>query len=653
VWAFIPALKTDFQYFDENAIIISNSHVNSGLSWQNLRWALFSTDYSYSYPLSRISHMLDIQMYGRNAWGPHLTNVLLHATNAVLLFLVLKRMTGALWRSLIVAAFFALHPLRVESVVWISERKDVLSTFFGFLTLWTYARFTEETKAQGGRPKVFYGLTLLFFTMSLMSKAMLVTLPCLMLLLDYWPLKRITNDELRIAKVKTLLLEKIPFFLLVVPVSLATYFATKAGGVFVLNPTLGSRLETALTSYARYLGKMFWPADFSVLYPYQNHWPANQWLGAGALILVISVAAFLLWRQRPYLMVGWLWYLGTLVPVISLRPLGGQSITNHFTYVPMIGIVLALVWGIEELTKQWRRRNIILASLVLLLLGACAWRTRAEIVYWKDGKTLWTRAVAVTKDNFLAHYCLANILLKSDLQKALVEFQKSVAIYPDYFEAQYGLAVNLMVANRYPEAVGPLEKAMRLDPQSSWAYHDLGISFFKTGRASDAVPLLMKAVRMDPQNAHYADDLGIVLFPNGQKTDAVSNFLATARSDPAGFGHFLDAAQFDTNHVGLINNMAWCFATDPDPNLRNGKYAVRLATRACEMTRFQNTIFVGTLALAYAEDSRFDDAISTTQLACSLASKTSQTDLLIKAQALLALFRSHQPYHEPAKGISP
>jgi tetratricopeptide (TPR) repeat protein len=643
-WAFAPALQTDFQLFDESAELFLNAHMNSGLGWQNLRWALFSMEYSNWYPLTWISHMLDFKLFGTHAWGHHLTSVLLHAANGVLLFLVLKKMTGAMWRSLIVAALFALHPLRVESVAWISERKDVLCAFFGLLALWTYAHYAGESKIQSPKTKVYYGLTLLFFAFGLMSKSMLVTFPCLLLLLDFWPLERISDFRFPISDLKSLLLEKVPFFVLVVPVSIAVYFAQKEGGQFLLRFPPGFRLETALMDYARYLGKMFWPANFSVLYPYPDHWPAGQLVFAALLILGISILAIALRRQRPYLLVGWFWYLGTLVPVIGLIPLGAQSMSNRYTYIPMIGILLTVVWAVADLSKQWRRQTALMAAFVGLILSLCIWRTRAEIVYWQTSETLWSRAVAVTKNNFMAHYCLGLVLSHTDLDEALAEYQKSVDIYPNYADSQRELGLSLGKAGRYPEAAPHFEKAIQLDPQNSWSYHDLGVAFLKTDRIADAVPPFLKAIEVEPQNAGYKNDLGLVLFSSGHQAEAVSNFLATAQSDPAGFDRFLQAMQFDTNHVLLINNLALSFATNPDPKLRNGKYAVRLATRACEMTGYETNFYVGTLAAAYAEDGRFDEAVSNAQLACSLTSVTNQPELMGKYQALLDLFRSHRPY---------
>ena len=404
VWTFSIALKCGFLLFDDGSILVHNPHVNTGLSWQNVCWALFSTDYSYSYPLPRISHMLDFTLYGADPLGHHLTNVLIHAANGVLLFLVLRRMTGALWRSLIVALLFALHPLRVESVVWVSERKDVLSAFFGLLALMFYTRYVQRSEARSQKsesniqtpPSVLrlpssgsYWLSLLFFALALMSKSMLVTFPFVLLLLDYWPLNRFTIHDSRFTKFRSvlslvtrhssLLWEKIPFFLLVGLVSVATWFASGAGGgTFMLHLPWPMRLETAVIGYSRYLGLMFWPANLSALYPYPAYWPTGQWVCATALFLGMSALVLALWRQRPYLLVGWLWYVGTLAPVIGLIPLGGESICTRFTYIPMIGALILFVWGIEELTRAWWWREAVIAALVVLAAALCAIRTRAR-----------------------------------------------------------------------------------------------------------------------------------------------------------------------------------------------------------------------------------------------------------------------------------
>ena len=649
VWAFIPALKNLFQSYDENAELGMNFHVRSGLCWDNILWALSSLEYSNWYPLTWISHMLDFKLFGEQPWGHHFTNVLLHAANGVLLFLVLKRMTGALWRSMIVAALFALHPLRVESVAWISERKDVLSAFFGLLALWMYAHFSEESKIRGGKARLCYGLTLLFFVFSLMSKAMLVTFPFILLLMDYWPLKRISEFRFPNSQLKSLLLEKIPFFLVIFPVSVAAYFAEKNGGSLILHEPLTMRFETAVMGYVRYLGKLFWPSDLSVLYPYPDFWPTMQWVLAAALIIGISAASIALRQRWPYLLFGWLFYLGTLVPVIGFVQEGAQSMSNRYTYIPMIGILLAVVWAMADLTKQWRKRTALMTGVVLLVLGACVLRTRAEIVYWKDGVTLWNRAIAVTKNNFMGYYCLGSDTSITNSGEALAALQKSVDIYPDYFPSQFSLATLMEKAGLFSNAIIHYEKAAQLDPQNCWTYHGLGIALIGTGQMGKAVPALLKAVEIDPHNDLYKKDLAQTLFFSGHDAETISNFLIAVRSDPVSFSNFWAFAQFDTNQAPLISNLALCFATYPDPNLRNGDYALRMATRSCEMTSFHKNYCVIVLAVADAENSRFDDAVKNAELACSLTSAADQPELLKKYQAMLDLFRSHQPYHEAVK----
>lgn len=351
VWTFFPSLQCQMLIFDEFAYVFKNPHVNNGIHWDNIKWAFTSLEYSNWYPLTWISHMLDVQFYGWKAWGHHLTNVLLHALNTVLVFLVFRKLTGAAWRSIVVALLFGLHPLRVESVTWISERKDVLSTTFWLLAMWTYISFTERLKMQNGKAKAFYALTLLFLVMGLMSKTMLVTLPFVFLLMDYWPLQRWEQKSKW-----SLVIEKAPFFMAIIAVSIIAYLAQQRSGQTeeMINLSLTDRSENAVISYVRYLGKLFWPENLCVYYPHPGHWPAVD-VGLACLFVIgVSVIAWKRRAQMPYLFVGWFWYLGTLVPVINLVQLGSQSIADRYTYVPTIGICFAVVWSLSELTKNGR-----------------------------------------------------------------------------------------------------------------------------------------------------------------------------------------------------------------------------------------------------------------------------------------------------------
>ena len=673
VWTFMPALQCKFLYFDDAAILLNNPHVNTGLGWSNLYWALTDMGYNYSYPLPRISHMLDFQLYGAAPWGHHLTNVLLHAANGVLVFLVLKRMTllrseatagqaGAMWRSLAVALLFALHPLRVQSVAWVSERKDVLSTFFCLLALLFYGRYAKSS-VHGPQSTVSsrqsaignYSLALLFFICGLLSKSMLVTFPFLLLLLDYWPLERITNCELRITNLRPLLLEKIPFLALVALVSIATYSAVKStGGQFILHFGWPMRLESAVMGYGRYLGLMIWPMSLSAIYPYPDYWPTGPLLCALGVVFGMSVVAFALRRRCPYLVTGWLWYLGVLVPVIGLIPIGGESICTRFTYIPMIGVLVMLAWGIGDLTKGRPGRAAIVTVIVALAAAACVMRTRAEIVYWKSGETLYRRAIEVTTNNFMAHYCLGEVLFNDkNLDQARDEFQAAVNINPDIAASQRALATLLELQGRYRDAIPHCQAAIRIEPENSWDYNGLATCLQRLGRAEEAVAPMLKAAEVDPHNTFYSDQLDTLLYNSRQGAESISNFLELVHSDPKSFGNYLDVLLWETNRVDLMNNLALAFAANSDSRLRNGAFAVRLARRACEITHYQVTICVSTLAAADTEIGQFDDAIAMAQNACDLAAQHGEADFLQRNQELLKFYRSHQPYHEVPKEKSP
>jgi len=517
-WVFSPALQCPLLIFDEFGYVFKNPHVNNGIHWDNIKWAFLSLEYSNWYPLTWISHMLDVQFYGWNAWGHHLTNVLLHAANTVLVFLVFRKLTGATWRSLMMALFFGLHPLRVESVAWISERKDVLSTFFWLSAMWAYARFAAETKIHGGKAKWFYGLTLFFLIMGLMSKTMLVTLPFVFLLLDYWPLKRWEQKSRW-----NLLIEKVPFFLPVIGVSILSCIAQQRGGMTheMINLSLPDRLENAVISYVRYLGKFFWPENLCVYYPHPGHWPADKVILAGLFVAGVSLFAWLKRKSIPYLFVGWFWFLGTLVPVINLVQLGSQSIADRYTYVPIIGICLLVSWGLWELTKQWRQRAVVLSVAVAAAVIVCAALTRYEIQFWKSDVKLWSRAIAVTDGNYVAHCNLGMIVRTLNPQWALNEFQQSDSIYPYYAEAQKALA-NLLVQGRfYPQAIAHGQVAVELDPSDPRPLFDISCAYRREGNYDEAIRYVRKAISLDPHSLNYQATLCEMLVQSGHGVESI------------------------------------------------------------------------------------------------------------------------------------
>ncbi|MFZ2640590.1 MAG: tetratricopeptide repeat protein [Verrucomicrobiia bacterium] len=431
---FWPATRCEFVNYDDNDYVTSNSHVQKGLTTENVRWAFTVYYENLRIPLTWLSHIVDWHLYRSNPWGHHLTSILLHTANTVLLFLLLRCMTGSLWRSAWVAALFALHPLHVETAAWVSERKGVLSTFFWLLTLWSYARYAQFN-AQGLRIQAGsgYALALLFFTCSLLTKPIVVTLPFVLLLLDYWPLERWKPGHTP-QRWRELIVEKIPFFLLAGIVSLVT-FCKAPDGVL----SAGQRISNALISYPRYLAKMLWPLDLAVPYPHPWHWPLWEALLAAAFLAAVTRWVIQQAPRRPYVAMGWFWFLGTLVPVLGLvRMSGHYSIADRYTYVPLIGIFVAAAWAAGEAASRSRPWRTAVSVLAVLLLCSCAWRTVHQLGFWRDSGTLFTHALQVTDKNFVAHTNLGFHLENSGrLDEAIKHYMAAVRICP-----QYGTAWN-------------------------------------------------------------------------------------------------------------------------------------------------------------------------------------------------------------------
>jgi tetratricopeptide (TPR) repeat protein len=463
-------------------------------------------------------------------------------------------MTGANWRSLFVAAIFGLHPLRVESVAWVAERKDVLSTLFGLLTLICYTSYARSSTSgrwqvagdmgqvtRASHPSLFYALALACYAFSLMSKPMLVTLPFVLLLLDYWPLKRIADCELRIANFKRLVVEKIPFFVLAVGSCIITYIAQKHGGAMVLmaGQPFPARVENALVSYVRYLGKLFWPDHLAVVYPVVDHWPMQVVLLATALLLAVSAAAIILRRSHPYLPTGWFWFLGTLVPVLGLVAVGEQAMADRYTYIPLIGVLLIAAWGTEELTRRMPRQEFILAGAGMVIIAACAVLTYQNIGYWKDSETLFRHVIAATRDNYSAHCSLGNALMSAGRpDEALGEFQMAVKIKPDSSENHCNVGVALANLNRLDEALVEFQTAVKLNPGNGLAHHNLGMALEQKDQIEAATQEYEAAIRLLPNYAPAHNSLGVALAKQNRLDEATTQFQIAIRLDPS-----LEAAQ--------------------------------------------------------------------------------------------------------------
>ncbi len=514
---FLPALRHEFITYDDPAYVVNEPHVNTGLSWDNFRWAWTSFEHSNWHPLTWLSHQLDCTLFGLQPWGHHLTNSLLHAASALVLFVWLRRANGFVWRSLAVAALFGLHPLRVESVAWIAERKDVLSVFLGMLTLWAYVAYAQRRATKGPRAGGLYAVALTLFALGLTAKPMLVTLPCVLLLLDLWPLRRAD-----LAAPRTwlgLVAEKLPFFALAVVSCVLTAKAQAAGGAVktLEDFTLWGRAANALLAYAQYLGKLFWPAKLAVLYPnFGEQPPAGQLVLAGALLLTLTAGAlFALRRGRPWALVGWLWFLGTLVPVIGFVQVGGQTMADRYSYLPSIGVLLALVWLVAEGSHRLPRRTLLLGAAAGVALLVCIVLTSLQLRLWQNSVTLFRHTIAVTENNWMAHYNLSVAYGKSSTTayEAREEFRKMAAILAAFAERynQRGLALQRK-PGRGTEALAAFEKAIRIKGDEPAPRLNLGRALRRIpGREEEAVAHLRAVLRFDPENGEALLELGRTL----------------------------------------------------------------------------------------------------------------------------------------------
>ncbi len=518
---FLPAVTHEFIRYDDPAYITENPHVTSGLSWANVRWAFTSIEASNWHPLTWISHMADCQLFGLWAGGHHLTSVLLHALNTLLLFLALRRMTGAPWRSALVAALFGLHPLHVESVAWAAERKDVLSTTFWMLTLWVYAVRAERTRgaaATGGgisgalsatpRGWGLYLLALGAFALGLLSKPMLVTLPCVLLLLDFWPLRRWQESDA--AGRRGLVLEKLPFFALSAVASAITVYAQHHGGTVasVEDFSLPVRVGNALLSYLHYLGQCFVPANLCVFYPDFARQPPLWQVGLASALLAAVTGLAVAWvRRRPYLLTGWLWFLGTLVPVIGLIQVGGQSRADRYTYVPLVGVFIMIAWSADEALARLRAGRGLRWGLAGALLATLVALTSRQLSTWRNGTTLFRHAVAVTADNWVAHYNLFIALAKTSPAESQAEFQETIRILADFAGGYEQQGIELArLPGRQADAIQKLRTAIRIMRTLPGPHYHLGIVLAQIpDRVPEAIEEFQTAVQLEPgfADAHF------------------------------------------------------------------------------------------------------------------------------------------------------
>jgi protein O-mannosyl-transferase len=545
----------DFVNYDDPEYVTDNFHVRSGFTWQGLAWAFTAFHASNWSPVTWLSHMADCQLFGMRSGWHHWSSVLLHAAAALLLFAALKRSTLARWPSAWVAFLFALHPLHVESVAWIAERKDVLCALFWFLALWCYARYAEQPGV--GR----YLLVLVAFCLGLLAKPMIVTLPFVLLLLDFWPLGRANRCAV--------LWEKAPFLLLAAGSAAVTFLAQRQGRAvrsLAVMP-FGLRIENAVVAYARYIVKMFWPANLAVFYPYRSVLPAWQIAAAGMALVGITVLAVRRARSHPYLAVGWFWYLGTLVPVIGLVQVGAQSSADRYMYVPMIGLAIMLAWGAADFVYRRPRARTAIAVSAAAACSACLVLTWFQLGYWTNSGSLFQHAVEVTTDNHIAHNNLANYYLVhmrdrealghiyqalrikpsypeahtnlalvlrrlGEFDKSEREYQVALSLQPASAEAHSGYGALLVAQGRNNEALREFSAAVELRPEYADGHYDLGRVLAALGRADEAMAQFYETVRLRPDHADAHHSLGVTLLGRGRLDEALAQFRAWARSKP-------------------------------------------------------------------------------------------------------------------------
>ncbi len=526
VLAYLPVLHADFINFDDELYVTLNPHVQSGLTADSLKWA-FNIGYEGNWtPLTWISHMLVRQVFGPGPAGPHAVNLFLHVANVILLLLVLNRMTKSLWKSAFVAALFAVHPIHVESVAWVVERKDVLSGIFWLLTMWAYVRYSEIPSLKR------YAVIIVCFALGLMSKPTLVTLPLVLLLLDYWPLGRWADASSR--ERLRLVWQKVPLCIMTAVACILTYTAGESGGILAMNRLpLFFRIDNAVVSYVSYVGKMLWPAKLAVLYPYRHSLPMGHVASAIAILVVVTLLVIRSATKRPYLPVGWFWYLIVFTPMIGVLQVGEQAIADRYAYIPFMGLYIIIVWGLSDVFSRRvasSPRLRIIPMIVILVLAGCTWR---QAGYWHDSVTLWTHALAVTTNNAVAHYSLGNAYKDlGESAEAVPEYEQAVSINPRYAKAYNNLGVVYFDLGRNADAVNAYKQAIRIKRDYPDAYYNLGIAYHELGKSKEAVGAYVQATRFRPNDpdAHY--NLGSAYFEIGKSAEAIGEYQNVIRIMP-------------------------------------------------------------------------------------------------------------------------
>ncbi len=646
---YLPAARCGFTCYDDNDYVAENQMVLGGLTWAGVKWAFTTWHASNWHPLTWLSHMIDCQLFGLNPAMHHSVNVLFHAANSVLLLLLLLRWTNALWPSAFAAALFAWHPLHVESVAWVSERKDVLSTFFALLALLSYTKAvtSDQRPAAGkatksaasvspvtGHRSLYTWLALLCFALGLMAKPMVVTLPFVLLLLDYWPLNRMRNAEGGMRTAQNLIVEKWPFFALSAASCFVTFLAQHRGGAVASLQTvpLDYRLENVPVAYVRYLQKMLWPSPLAICYPMSGlRLPVVA--GAVAALALLSAAVWSGRRRVPYWLVGWLWFLGTLVPVIGIVKVGAEAMADRYAYFPSIGLFLAAALGVRDGAKRFHIPRTVLAGAAAAALAICAVLTTRQLGYWINDVTLFGHSVAVTRDNGIAHLNLGYGLEKEGRkEEAMKEYRLAEQLEPNVADPHNNLANLLDDAGRPEEAIAEFQAALRINPRYVAAHDNLGTVFAEQGRFAEAMEQYEEAARLSPTDWHAPYLSGKALLKQGRDQEAVL--------------YFRRALQIAPNNPQVLAYLSEVLASDENPWIRNGNAALAMAAKANDLAGGVQPAMIDVLAMAYAETGDFTNAQQSAAYALKLATAYDMTNDVPAIRQRLQLYQNHQPFRQ-------
>ena len=670
--AYEPIRHNGFVNYDDNSYILDNAQVKSGITWESLGQAFTKPHFYMWHPLTTLSHMLDYQLFGLNPSGHHLISVAIHIVNALLLFWILKNITGAIWPSAFVAAVFALHPLQVESVAWAAERKTVLSGLFWLLTMAAYVRYTRQPGF------LRYLLVLLVFGLCIMTKPVVVILPFAMLLLDYWPLERIRwGQKGKTAKTTSnqksagwLIAEKAPLLAMSAILGVLTVIAQQSGGaVSTLDKVpLDHRIGNAFISYVKYIGKLVWPSDMAVFYPPSHSNLLNATMLICAFIfIVISAISIYTGRRRKYIAVGWLWFAGTLVPMIGLVQVGDQAMANRYMYLPMLGLLIIIALAGKELIAKHPRLKTVAAIMGVISLSCLLVLTRMQVRHWQNSVTLFEYALSVTEDNAITENSYACALFNEDrLSEAEQHFGNALRINPAFDTALIHLARIYLKEGRYNDAISIYGELINRNYKTAELYYNLAMAFGIQEKYNDSIKYFSKSLELNPDDPDTHNKMGSILLAAGKIDDSIGQFneslrikadqsavyenLGTAYNQLGKYElaiqNWTRAIELNPGNIDALDKAGWFLAACGEKSVENANQAIAYAKRACELTKYAVPEFLDTLGVACAASGKFADAKAAAEKALNLARKTGKESLAGEIEKRIKLYEAGQPYRE-------